>query len=146
MSFVRFSGCRMPEGYRIVDLSNSRYLLIRGLDGEVIARVDDLELMLKRLTRENFIMSIYEHEEWEALDAFYSYCYRVAVNDKRGKKYMNTSPKDIYVFCMKKAADMVDSDYDQGLLDGKVLALYELGFITKEEHKAYEKLRFPYCV
>lgn len=85
MSYVYPFGTLIPEGYRIVDLNNNRYLLIRNLDGEVIARVDDLDLLRKRLTRENFIMSIYEHDEWEALEAFYSYCYRVAIKVKKDK-------------------------------------------------------------
>lgn len=70
---------QIPDGYQIRTLTHGCYHLIRKSDGAVIARMDDLNLLLKRLKNDSFIISIYEHEEWEALETFYSFCYWMTV-------------------------------------------------------------------
>lgn len=75
----------LPDGYRVENLMNDRYLLVRKSDGEVIARVDDLNLLLKRMKRKNFIMSVFEHDEWKALESFYIFCCRKALEQKKNR-------------------------------------------------------------
>lgn len=69
----------LPDGYQIRTLAKGCYHLIRKSDGGVVARMDDQKLLLKKLEKESFVCSIYEHDEWEALHVFYSYCYWMAV-------------------------------------------------------------------
>lgn len=75
----------LPDGYVMQIPAPGVYYLVRQSDGELLAKVNDLDRLRKNLAKEGFLANLYLSEEWEALEAFYHILFREIMEREKMK-------------------------------------------------------------